>query len=138
MREDESLKGIEKDPNGKKPHEPGAKLDYGKVKAGVLLDFSRALLAVAEVGTYGAKKYSRGGWQDVPDGKKRYLDAFMRHLCKMPHEPIDEESGLLTMAQVAWNALAILELELRKEQTHSRECKAWSAGIHPSELEGMV
>lgn len=104
----------EADPHGKNPHEPGAKMDLGKVQAGVLLDFSRALWKVAEVGTYGANKYTRGGWQEVPDGQQRYLDAMMRHLCKMPHEPIDEESGLLTLAQVAWNALAILELELRK------------------------
>jgi hypothetical protein len=31
------------------------------VLAGVLGDFPRALLAVAEVGTFGARKYSRGG-----------------------------------------------------------------------------
>lgn len=104
----------EADPYGKDPHEMGAKLDAGKVQAGVLLDFSRALWKVAEVGTYGANKYTRGGWQEVPDGQQRYLDALMRHLCKMPHEPIDEESGLLTLAQVAWNALAMLELSLRE------------------------
>lgn len=53
----------ESDPSGKNQHEPGAKLDAGKIKAGVLGQFARALLAVAEVGTHGQEKYTRGGWQ---------------------------------------------------------------------------
>lgn len=103
------------DPNGKDPHEPGAKLDKGKVKAGVLLDFSRALWAVAEVGTHGMEKYTRGGWQFVPNGEERYEDAFMRHLLKLRVEPVDE-SGLDTLAHLAWNVLAYLELSLREAE----------------------
>ena len=72
----------EQDPNGITQHEPGSKLDAGKNKAGVLADFSRALLAVSEVGTFGADKYSRGGWQSVPNGVERYTDAAWRHLLK--------------------------------------------------------
>ena len=106
----------ERDPHGKSAHEPGAKMDAGKIQAGILLDFGRALLKVAEVGTYGANKYTRGGWQEVPDGQQRYLDALMRHLCKMTHEPVDKDSGLLSLAQVAWNALAVLELSLREDE----------------------
>ena len=54
----------ERDPAGIPPHAPGAKLDGEKVMAELTLDgFSRALLAVAEVSTYGARKYSPGGWQ---------------------------------------------------------------------------
>lgn len=103
----------ETDPNGKDPHELGAKLDKGKVKAGVLLDFSRALWAVAEVGTHGMEKYTRGGWQFVPNGEERYEDALMRHLLKLRVEPVDE-SGLDTLAHLAWNVLAYLELSLRE------------------------
>lgn len=71
---------MEKDPNGINQHDPGAKLDDGKLLAGVLADFSLALKAVAAVGTFGAGKYSRGGWQSVDNGIVRYYDALWRHL----------------------------------------------------------
>jgi hypothetical protein len=105
----------ETDPTGRLAHEPGAKLDSGKPMAGVLLDFGLALLEVAKVGTFGAKKYSRGGWQHVPDGVNRYTDALMRHLLAEQGESHDHESGLLHAAQAAWNSLARLELMLRQE-----------------------
>ena len=103
----------EADPTGRKAHDPGAKLDSGKVLAGVLGDFSLALNAVAEIGTYGVNKYSRGGWEHVPDAQTRYTDALWRHLLAESTEPIDQESGLTHQAHLAWNILAILELELR-------------------------
>lgn len=108
-------KKTENDPIGKEAHEPGAKLDDGKSLAGVLGDFSLALMAVAEVGTFGAKKYSRGGWQHVPDGNIRYYDAKWRHLLTGRHEEIDKESGLPHAAHEAWNVLARLELILREQ-----------------------
>jgi hypothetical protein len=104
------------DPNGKDPHEPGAKLDDGKNQAGILLDFSNALMAVAEIGTFGANKYTRGGWQSVPEGKQRYTDAMMRHLFKMQKEKLDPDSGLPHLAHFVWNAMAVLELDLREEK----------------------
>jgi hypothetical protein len=104
------------DPTGTDAHSPGAKLDGGKCKAGVLSDFSLALMAVAEVGTHGADKYSRGGWQEVPDGETRYRDADWRHLLKSRHEDVDQDSGLLHDAHQAWNILAALELRLRRER----------------------
>jgi len=103
------------DPNGKSQHEHGAKLDDGKIMGGVLKDFSLALKAVAEVGTFGAKKYTRGGWQSVPNGIERYGDALWRHLLSERHEPIDTDSKLLHEAHLAWNSLARLELILRKD-----------------------
>lgn len=100
-----------RDPNGLDPHQPGAKLDAGKPMTGLVLrDFSRALTAVAEVGTYGATKYSPSGWLEVPDAERRYLDALFRHLLATDTR---DESGLLHEAHVAWNALAVLELKLR-------------------------
>lgn len=106
----------EADPNGRLPNEPGAKLDAGKTMASLLGDFSLALLAVAEVSTFGANKYSRGGWQFVPDGLIRYQDAKWRHLLKGCVEETDADSGLLHAAHEAWNALAVLELKLRAQR----------------------
>jgi hypothetical protein len=104
----------EKDPTGRKAHQPGAKLDDGKPMAGLLQDFGLALLAVSTVGTFGAKKYSRGGWQHVPNGVNRYTDAMMRHFLQEIYDEVDGDSGLSHAAQTAWNALARLELKLRK------------------------
>lgn len=95
----------------------GVKHDDGKIKAALLLDFRNALTAVAEVGTFGADKYTRGGWQSVPDAETRYSDALWRHLLT---EGNDEESGLLHVAHAAWNILALLELKIHQESDHGR------------------
>jgi hypothetical protein len=104
----------DQDPNGKDAHAPGAKLDAGKPDAALLIDFSRALMAVAQVATYGAKKYSRGGWQHVEDGQHRYTAALIRHILAEKVSDTDEESGMLHAAHAAWNALSRLELLLRE------------------------
>lgn len=117
MRKNGSLEMVlESDPNGIDQHAPGAKCDAGKQLAGVLLDFSRALEAVADVGTFGANKYTRLGWASVPNGEQRYTDALMRHLLKGQREAIDPDSGLDHLAHLAWNCLAVLELRLREAQ----------------------
>jgi len=104
----------ERDPSGLALSAPGAKADDGKTLAGVLLDFGHALEGVAKVGTMGTAKYSRGGWQQVPNGQQRYLDAAMRHLLKHGQgETHDPESGLAHIAHATWNLLAIAELDAR-------------------------
>ena len=113
----------ETDPNGIEQHAAGAKLDDGKLKAGVLKDFSLALAAVAEVGTFGANKYTRGGWQSVPNGIERYDDAFWRHLLEERHEPVDAESGMPHEWHLAWNLLATIELTLRQKRDNTVEIK---------------
>jgi hypothetical protein len=75
--------------------------------------FPHALAAVANVSEYGARKYTPMGWRTVPNGVARYTDALGRHLLKEAVEVYDEkDSGLAHAAQVAWNALARLELLL--------------------------
>lgn len=108
---------IEKDPNGLDQHAPGAKLDSGKLRASLVLGaFSLALQEVCAVGTYGANKYSPNGWLSVDNGVERYTDAMLRHYLKEAQgEVLDNESGLFHAAQVAWNALARLELMLRDQ-----------------------
>lgn len=107
----------ESDPHGKDPHSPGAKLDAGKARAWLCLGaFSRALARVAEVGTYGANKYTPNGWQSVPNAQDRYMDAAMRHLLKSATEELDPETGLPHLSHAAWNLLAVQEL---KEAGHS-------------------
>lgn len=118
---------LDKDPNGINQHSAGAKLDAGKPDASLLLMFGRALVEVSAVGTFGARKYSRGGWQHVSDGVNRYTAAMLRHLLAENEGPIDGESGLRHAAQVAWNALARLELILREEKkNHEQQGIVWA------------
>lgn len=95
----------------------GKKYDAGKIRAGLVLgDFARALASVSAVGTFGAKKYGDSDWLHVPDGLRRYEDAMLRHWLSVKRgEQLDEESALPHLAHLAWNALAILELTLRRE-----------------------
>lgn len=110
----------ESDPNGILAGKPGAKLDAGKVRVGLMMQgFSRALFKVSEITTFGALKYSEGGWESVPDGIKRYTDAMQRHNLKVGMgEVLDPDSGELHLAHAAWNALAILELTLRERKAN--------------------
>lgn len=106
---------LQKDPNGKNPHEPGAKLDAGKspIFQGLMDYFPRACLAVAEVSEAGAKKYAWKGWETVPDGYNRYSNAMVRHIVNETIEGKYDPEGFLHAAQVAWNAMARLELQLK-------------------------
>lgn len=106
------LSNKESDPDGKNPHERGAKLDAGKsFPALVIRGFSKAISKVVEVGTFGALKYSRNGWMYVENGLERYEDALYRHLlADLNGETLDPETKLPHLAHAAWNILAIIEL----------------------------
>jgi hypothetical protein len=93
----------------------GVKYDGDKVRPSLVLsDMSRALIAVSQVATFGARKYTPGGWLAVEDGLARYVDAKDRHRLSSAIESYDKESGLLHAAHEAWNALAVLEIMLRE------------------------
>ena len=108
---------------------PGAKLDQGKPDLSLLTLMANALIEVARVGTFGAEKYSRGGFLEVPNAPTRYTAAMLRHLMAEETEGVfdrdpyyDTEEGkrwkesIRHDAQVAWNALARLETRLREER----------------------
>lgn len=104
----------ESDRYGVPQHAPGAKLDAGKNRLGLVLgSFANALWAVGEVGTYGANKYSDHGWRSVPNGMERYADAMLRHYFTHERGDVeDPETELDHLAHMAWNALAVLELSI--------------------------
>jgi hypothetical protein len=61
----------------------------------------------------GAKKYGENTWQNLDDGYNRYKGAMMRHLVLYEKgEIFDEETGCRHLAQVAWNAIAMLHCSL--------------------------
>lgn len=104
-------------------HYPGVKHDDGKPRVDLVFNgFPLALLAVAQVATFGAQKYTEDGWKNVPDGIKRYTAAMDRHrLMEAAGHDLDEESTLPHAAHLAWNALARLEMLLWEEVERARE-----------------
>ena len=102
-------------------HVPGAKDDKAKPMAGELISgFPHALSQFIEVATYGAYKYTRGGYLHVSNAKVRYLDAAMRHLLAYGTGQMnDRESGLPHLAHVLWNIAAIIEIGARNEKAAS-------------------
>lgn len=57
----------------------------------------------------GAKKYGPNRWQDLPNGFERYRAALFRHLMEyMKGNKIDSDTGCQHLAQVCWNAIAML------------------------------
>lgn len=96
----------------------GMKYDGGKPRMDLLLDgCPNALLQVAEVLTFGAKKYAAHSWHTVSEGKTRYKAALLRHLTAHSlGEVNDPESGLPHLAHAACCSMFILELEQRDSE----------------------
>lgn len=95
------------------------KYDAGKpsIFRGLINYFPRACWAIAEISTFGAKKYAWNGWADVKEGFERYKDAQYRHALKREMgEEVDADSQLLHLAHEAWNACATLELYIRQKE----------------------
>ena len=72
---------------------------------------------IVKVYTEGAKKYGPDRWQNLPDGIRRYKAALLRHLVEFDKgNEIDEETGCRHLAQVAWNAIAMLHISKQQKQ----------------------
>lgn len=102
---------------GRIPTKPeGVKYDDNKPNLSLVFGgFAKALKDVGYIGTFGAKKYSPNGWKYVLGLQERYMSALERHALDVLDGKIyDEETGRLSIAHVAWNALAILQDSLSK------------------------
>lgn len=92
----------------------GRKDDTGKLRWD-LLPF-RALQEVVEVLTYGALKYDDNNWQKVPDARRRYFAASLRHLVSWwEGERFDKQSGFHHLAHACCCILFLLYFELKGE-----------------------
>lgn len=85
----------------------GVKYDGGKPRMGLLPQ--KALIEVAKVLTFGAKKYAPDNWRKVPELRQRYYDAALRHLADFKYEENDKESGLSHLAHAMCCLSFILE-----------------------------
>lgn len=90
------------------------KFDKDKPNCGLVYrGFAKALLEVAKVGTFGAKKYAPDSWKNIE--QEAYVSALFRHLLAwLDGEKYDNESGFNHLSHCAWNALAICDMEINK------------------------
>ena len=80
----------------------GLKYDTGKLQFSLIPP--QTTTALAEVLTFGARKYSKNNWMLVENGKERYLDALYRHLeAYRSGEYFDSESGLPHLSHALCN-----------------------------------
>lgn len=94
------------------------KADTGKTRMSLLLvQFGKMIKEVADVLTFGAKKYPKppldDSWRDVPNGRQRYADALYRHLhaALVLGEKKDPESGCSHWAHAICNILFLSQLK---------------------------
>ena len=83
--------------------EAGVKLDAGKLLYELIPPES--MKGLAQILTFGANKYTVDGWKTVPDARRRYTGALMRHMeAYRGGEITDPESGLPHIYHVLCNA----------------------------------
>lgn len=93
----------------------GDKPDYS------LLSF-HALDEVVKTLTYGAKKYSRDNWKKVPNFRRRYLAASLRHIAAYARGELrDPETGLHHLSHAVVSLMYIIEDLLVGDNNEVRE-----------------
>lgn len=120
--------------------EQGRKYDGGKLRYDLVPTL--ALEEVVKVITKGASKYDDDNWKNVPEGRRRYYAASLRHIQEWKKgNPYDEEMGTHHIANAISNLMFILEKELQGwedipevvEDISEQECvdyhqKLWKEG----------
>ena len=90
--------------------EVGPKYDTGKLRYDLVTP--DVIKAIAEVLTFGAEKYAPNSWQLVPDAKRRYTAALMRHFeAYRAGEQLDPESGLSHLSHALCNLMFLQHFE---------------------------
>lgn len=96
----------------------GIKHDAGK--ADIALLPPEALVAIAEVFTFGAKKYAADNWRGG-FSYRRVVSALLRHLYAwLRGEDNDPESGLSHIAHAGCNVMFLLTFIITKTGTDDR------------------
>ena len=90
----------------------GRKFDGDKLQYGLVPPL--ALKSMVEILTYGAQKYEPNNWKLVPDAKRRYFDAAMRHMWLwLEGEQIDPETGKNHLAHALCNIAILYEHDVK-------------------------
>lgn len=88
----------------------GLKFDGGKWRLSLLP--IKPLVEIIQVLEFGAKKYAEGNWKKVPDGRRRYFDACIRHLTAwFLGERKDPESGFNHLAHAGCCLFFLMQID---------------------------
>lgn len=88
----------------------GLKDRIGKIR--VELVTPNSILGMAEVLTYGAKKYKPNSWQNIDEPLDTHYAALLRHLLQWRNgEKFDKDSGLRHLKHILTNAMFLLDHE---------------------------
>ena len=111
--------------------EEGVKYDAGKLRYDLLPP--EPVEELVKVLTYGATKYTDGGWKKVEPYKDRYLASTLRHLMAWRMGEVrDNESGLPHLAHAMCCLTFMLWKERNKEKEDVREVLYLSYPYHDS------
>lgn len=101
----------------------GMKYDQDKPQYGLIPP--KALRAMVDVMTFGAKKYGPDNWRLVPDAERRYFDAAERHIWAFKEgELIDPESNLPHLAHAMCCLFMLHEHVLLRDEDGSNNDEA--------------
>lgn len=71
-----------------------------------------ALLELAKVMTFGAKKYAPDNWRYVENAEQRYIDAAQRHInAHLRGEKVDSESGFSHLSHAVASLMMCIEVQ---------------------------
>lgn len=110
--------------------EQGRKFDGGKLRYDLVpvLAFEDQVKGL----TYGTIKYDDNNWRNVPEGRKRYMAAAMRHLQEYRKGNLwDDEQGIHHLSAAINNFSFIVEKDLQGWEDVSEECV--SEGVFKTE-----
>ena len=121
--------------------EHGARFSAGKNRFDLVPPW--AMDQLAQVYTYGTRKYDDDNWWKGLRWKKDVLGCIFRHVWKWVRgERWDDESGLHHLAHAAWNCMALMEyercgvgiddrvpyvLDMMDEEERNRRIKMWKS-----------
>lgn len=89
----------------------GLKLDTEKDRWDLLP--IKAVRGIVQVLTFGARKYAPDNWKHVPDARRRYYAAALRHMAAWwEGEQVDQESGLPHLAHAGCCLLFLASLPI--------------------------
>lgn len=91
--------------------EQGRKFDSGKLRYDLIPVLAQE--EVVKVVTLGAEKYDPENWKRVPEGRRRYYAAAMRHMEAWRKGEKQDEIGTHHIANAISNLMFILEKELQ-------------------------
>jgi Domain of unknown function (DUF5664) len=109
---------ITKDSGDREEFDTGSRRDTREGKGRYDLLPSGAIKRIAQLYERGAEKYGDRNWE-LGQPRDRFIDSMLRHGFAVSNGDVDEDH----IAAVAWNAMAIIELDERLSKNDPADAK---------------